>query len=362
MSEPIATLKVDDQHYGGWTSVRIGRSIESISGLFELTVTERWPEHPSRRAVRAGDACAVSLGEETVITGYVDEVNIDYDAAQHSVTVRGRDRTADLVDCSAETVAFQQQSLGQMADHLVRPFGIPLEITTDIGAAFRSFGTQESETVFEFLERAARHRGVLLLSDGLGGLKIARPSKQRLPVALALGANILSARGQFSLRDRYRTYIVKGSQQGSDTVSGEAASEPTARVEDKEAREGRQLVILAEDQADIQTCGDRAKWERNVRLGRGTTIAYTAQGWTHSPLRQAQGSGQAPGGTHLWPVNRLLRVRDPWMGINMDLLIASVAYVLDERGTVTELTLVRPEAFDLVAIPEPTAEESWLTP
>lgn len=45
----------------------------------------------------------------------------------------------------------------------------------------------------------------------------------------------------------------------------------------------------------------------------------------------------------------------------MDLLIASVAYVLDERGTVTELTLVRPEAFDLVAIPEPTAEESWLT-
>lgn len=143
--------------------------------------------------------------------------------------------------------------------------------------------------MFESLERAARHRGVLLLADGLGGLQLARPSKQRLAVALTLGENILSARGQFSYRERYRTYIVKGQSQGSDVLSGEAASAPTARAEDTEVRERRQLVILAEDQTDIQTCGDRAVWERNVRLGRGTTIAYTVQGWTHSALRQAQG-------------------------------------------------------------------------
>lgn len=356
MPEPTVWLQIGEQRYAGWTAIRIGRSIETISGLFELTVTERspdrgrgqGPEAPARRPIRPGDACAVLLDELPVITGFVDEVGIDYDAQAHTVTVRGRDRTADLVDCSADSGEFKQQTLAQITDTLARPYGVPVEITTDIGAALRSFAVQEGETVFESLERAARHRGVLLLTDGRGGLKLARPSKERLDTELRLGINVLRARGQFSYRERYRTYLVKGQAQGDDTAWGAPVAEPAAPATDTDIREVRTLVVIAEEQADIKTCADRAVWERNVRMGRGTTIAYTVQGWTYD-------------GMHPWPVNRLVPVRDDWLGVNMDLLIASVAYVLDERGTVTELTCTRPEAFELTEIPEPKAQESWLT-
>lgn len=49
----------------------------------------------------------------------------------------------------------------------------------------------------------------------------------------------------------------------------------------------------------------------------------------------------------------MIRVEDPWLGINRDLLIVSTIFKLSENGSTTELQLAPKEAYEL--LPEVTA-------
>jgi hypothetical protein len=64
-----------------------------------------------------------------VITGYVDRVIGTLDARQHSVTVTGRSKCQDLVDCSAEWPGGQivGSSVLEIARKLAEPYGISVE-------------------------------------------------------------------------------------------------------------------------------------------------------------------------------------------------------------------------------------------
>lgn len=192
------------------------------------------------------------LDELQVITGHIDDVNIDYDAEQHTVTVRGRDKTADLVDSSGPSTSFVGLTLAQFAERLLEPFKISLKVETDVGRAFRGEQAELGDPVFETLERAARYRGVLLMSDGFGNLVITRPSRERLNTELRLGANVLKARGQFSLRRRFQTYTVVGQDKGGDFRSGLEVSEVSSPpIEDTEVRRYRPRILVAEEMVDI---------------------------------------------------------------------------------------------------------------
>jgi hypothetical protein len=68
-------------------------------------------------------------------------------------------------------------------------------------------------------------------------------------------------------------------------------------------------------------------------------VNVTVQGWTQS-------SGE------LWPVNALSPVRaSRLLGVEGDLIITQVEYSIGEQGKVTQLRLMRPDAFT----PEPKA-------
>lgn len=78
-----------------------------------------------------GAACRVLVDGLAVITGYVDDVRISCSASEHSVTVRGRDKTGDLVDCCAPSMQLAGASLAVIARNLCAPFGI--EVVDAIG-------------------------------------------------------------------------------------------------------------------------------------------------------------------------------------------------------------------------------------
>lgn len=335
-------LVVNGSIYGGWTSLRITRGIEQISGTFELDVTERWPDQIQARPIRTGDACRVLVDRQTVITGYVDDANPSYDDSSHTLSLSGRDKTGDLVDCSAihKTGQWRDQGMAQIAKDLCQPFGIAVRASVDTGKPFRKFALQEGESVFEALDRAARLRGLLLITDGSGNLLISRAGSTRLGMALSEGENILSASGQFSGRDRFSQYIVKGQRAGDDDSDAKSTNQARGTATDTGVRRHRPLIVLAEDQADGGSASERAAWERNVRIGRGQRVSISVQGWAH-----AQG---------LWAPNVLVRVRSPWLGVDADLLITSVTFALDSGGTRTDLELCPRAAFDVIP---PTEKE-----
>jgi len=335
-------LKVDGQLYGGWQEVRIKRSIETIAGSFDISVTERWSGQDTPRPIRPGVACALLIGKQPIITGYVDDVSASYDAGSRTVSVSGRDKTGDLVDCTvAVNFQFPGFTILDIAQRLCQPFGITVTADTDVGRKFSTYAQNPGDSVFNALDGAAKIRGVLLLSDGVGGLIIARAGTQRLPTVLALGDNIKAASATFSHKDRFSEYTATGHQevQSGDPFYAKTAFHLTAKSVDPVITRHRPLTMRVDKLIDRAQLQERVDWERNVRFGRSQQIQYTVQGWTYD-------------GERTWPINQLVAVKDEFIGIDADLLIVSTAFILDDNGSRTELTLAPREAYDLVPMPE----------
>lgn len=342
MTSHNVTLKVGGQVYAGWTSITIRRSMEQLAATFELGLTERWADGATARPILPGLACTVRVDGQAVIAGYIDDAEPSYDEKSHTITVSGRDLTGDLVDCSAPATQFSGRTLAQVAKALCKPYGIGVKTETDIGGEFSALKNNEGDSVFDTLEPAARIRAVLLMSDGLGNLLLTKAGTSRVPTRLALGENIVSASGRFSNRDRFSAYEVKGQSAGSDDWNAEDAAHPLGRAKDSGVTRHRPLIVLAEENVDQADAQKRAEWERNVRFGRSRRVSVRVAGWDHA------------GG--LWEPNKLVAVRDAFLSIDQELLIAGVVLTLDERGWWTDLDLVAREAFVRVALPEPEGQ------
>lgn len=338
-------LTIDGERYGGWTSLRLSRGVEQVAGGFELAVSERFEGLAAPRPIRPGQKCVVSIDGQTVIQGWIDVAAPSYDARTHSLTVSGRDATGDMVDCAAicKSGSYKGRTLAQIATDLAAPFKVPVLVRADVGAPFADWRIEPGETVIDNLDRAARYRGVLLLSDGLGNLVITKPGSAQAPAALVLGKNILQASGQSSMQQRFSEYIVKAQQAGTDMLYGASAAAPSARAMDTAITRYRPTVIIAEDQASAGTCKTRAQWQRTVAAARGQQIVYTVNDWS------ANGK--------LWQPNALVDVHDTFLGIDETRLISKVDFTLDDQGVRTELTVVGRHAYDSIKIPEPPAHE-----
>lgn len=340
---PKVMLKVNGSEYGGWKTVRIQRGIEQLAGSFTLGVSERWFGQATPRRIVPGDKCELSVDDEAVITGWVDDLKIDYDERSHNVTVAGRDTTGDLVDCSAikGSGQFKGRTIEQIASELCAPFGISVNVAAgvDVGKAFSNFAIQEGESAFEALERMAKIRALLLTSDGLGGLVITRASTERVPTALKNGVNIKAAAAVLDHKDRFSTYTVKGQAAGTDFWNGTATAHPRGTATDPAVKRYRPQIVVGESQADGLSAKDRAIWQSKMRAARSLNVTARVQGWRH-----ADG---------LWKPNTVVHITDDWLQLDHDLLIKTVAFIQDDReGTVSELALTDPQAYKLLPLKE----------
>ena len=96
------TLIVGGKKFGGWLDVRVTRGIERAAGDFEIKCSQRWPGQDERFEIPEGSTCEIRIGDDKVLTGYVDVVAHERDATSAALTIAGRSKTADLVDCSPD--------------------------------------------------------------------------------------------------------------------------------------------------------------------------------------------------------------------------------------------------------------------
>ena len=114
-----------------------GQALDSLASGFALTVTERSPEDGASAAgwlAQAGAAVQIMIGGETVISGYIDVANPSMAATEHSISISGRSKAADLIDCSAEhgSGTWTNKTLAQIATDLAQPFGVAITVTGDV--------------------------------------------------------------------------------------------------------------------------------------------------------------------------------------------------------------------------------------
>lgn len=339
---PRAALAIGGRRYEGWTSLRITRSIESLCGEFQFGLAVREFTDAPRWPLRTGDACSVEVDGETVITGYVDGVDVQLDSEGYSISVTGRDRAADLVDCSvvARPASWTQRSIEAIAAEIAQPFGIKVVARADTGEKVKRFAIQQGETAYAAIERLARYRGLLAISNAQGEVELIRPGSGAPVARLAEGVNIIGGAATHDARERYSEYLVKGQSSGDDTVNGKAAAAVKGEARDPGVARYRPLLIIGEDQATPASLRKRAAWEASSRAAKGQRGTFTAPGW------RIAGDGA------LWRPDLLVDVSAPFFLIEGTLLVTETALVKDERGTVTELTVTPPEAWSLLPVPE----------
>lgn len=357
MPTPDIQLIVNGRRYGGWKSARVTRSIESLCGSFSLDVSERWNGQTDPWPIDKGDACRVAIGDQTVVDGFVTGRKIDVTATSRSLSYSGRDRAADLVDCSmlveggsvtGHKWTYRNVDIAAFARAIAQPHGI--NVSVQAGLVLKPdprLVAHPGETGFEAIRRAAGSAEVLVVSDGAGGITITRAGATRA-APLTEGDNIESGSLASDEADRFHRYLIATQIPGTDEASGDATRIQAEATDVDVLRTNRVIVIRPDKGYNKADAKRRADWEARTRAAKSETVMIGVVGWTQ------------PNGV-LWPINALVTLTAPRMlGIKGDMLISQVDYTIADGGQVTQLHLVRPDAFT----PEPQAVTSgeglWL--
>lgn len=334
-------LTVDGQVHRGWRAAKVAMGLDAAAAEVSIELAERWSRagdgEQLRRAVRPGAAFSLALEDEVVVEGFLDVLDVRYDHRSHTLTVRGRERTGDLVDCAATVdgpYEFARIGLEEAARRICAPFGIRVRAEGVPATPFPRFSIQPGETAFEAIARGARERAVIVTGDGRGTLLLTRAGQGgEAAGALRLGGqdgNIRAADGSFDFTKRHSLVVVRGQAEGSA-----AGAQGQARAADADVTRHRPRVVLAEAQGDGAPFQDRATWEVRVAAGRSRKVRYTVPGW-----RGASGA--------LWRPNTRAMVEDAYLGLARELLIANVVYSLSDEGTLTGIECVPVDAYALI--------------
>lgn len=335
------SLLVNGIRYGGWKSVRVTRSIESISGSFELEASDRWGGQDVPWPIMEEDACRVEIDGAVVIDGFIDKRSIALSADARTLSYSGRDGAGILVDCSIDLDkwTFRNASVFDIAKKVAEPFGIAVSMQSGLvlPKPQAKIVVSPGDAAFEVIANAARSAGVLLVSDGAGGILITRAGTSRA-TSLVQGQNIKSASVDYDASPRFRRYEVRTQTRGTDGASGDATRISGYAVDEGVRRVDRILLVRTETGVTADYAQRRADWEARNRAARAETVTIGVLGW------------KQPNGL-LWPINALCRVSALAIGVDGDMLISQVEHSISDGGEVTKLSLVRPDAFT----PEPTA-------
>lgn len=336
MSTNNVSLRIGGVDWQGWKQVTVIRQVDAIAGQFSLDLADRWYVGAEALPLAPGLECELLCGNESLINGYIDEFNPSFSTTEHAVSVTGRDRSADMVDCSAVHKPGQWKGLtvGALAKILAAPFKVFVTVEGAEGKPFDVFKLEQGETAFAALDRALKQRELLAMPDAKGGFILAEIGKKRCGTALEQGKNILLGSARYNAKDRFGEYVVQGQMPGSDDVWGDKVAQVSAGAVDPGVKRYRPHIIRAENQVNGVSAKARADWECTVRAARAVTVEVTVRGW-----RTGGDGGE------IWPINALAPVNIPYLRIEQDLLISKATYIKGMQGTITRLELRDPKSF-----------------
>lgn len=333
MTSNVVTLKVDkgeiQYQITGWTRLSITRGIERIPNSFDLHMSEKVPDLDYIE-VSEGDKCRVYIGDDLVLTGYIDRWIPIISDNQHILQVVGRGLCQDLVDCSAvyKGMQFVNMTAESIARSLCEDFGITVNAEVETSSVTVQ-NINLGETPEAIISRVSRVAQVLFYEDEKGNLVLSRERNDTVKGSLAQGVNVENATYVRSMDQRYSHYIVviPNAQLTTDVTDGVSIGYYT--VIDQSVPRYRPLYIIPEDgDAGFVTAEKRAIWECNRRYARSNMVRVTATNW-----RDIEGN--------LYKPNTQIQVNLPKLKVVMkNWLIGEVTYRIDETGTRCDLLVM----------------------
>ena len=337
------TLKIGGAEVGGWVNARVTRGIERMPSDFDLTVTNYMPGE-GEQFVSEGESCELYLGDDKVITGYIDRIIKTISPQEHSIRVSGRGKCQDLVDCSAEyeSNVINNVTALSLTQKLAAAHGI--EVRTDVKDFEKvpQFTINWGESAQEIIERVCRWAGLLYYDLPDGSLFLTRVGKDVAASGLTQGINIQQAEYSCSLDQRFSEYVgvslgisaaySLGANYAYDSVLLAKANDP----EVGKLRNRKHISVVESTLIQKNLAQTAITWEMNRRYGRSKVVKAKIDSW-----RDKDGL--------LWAPNTLIPIKAPVLGLeNENWLLSEVDFVKDDKeGTTANLTLMPAQAFSI---------------
>lgn len=352
-------LEINGVQYTNFTSASCQLRLDALSNDFSFSAVA-----PDGQPLpfKGGDECKVIVNNETVLTGYIEIIGVDYDGENHIVTVSGRDKTADLLDSTLDDfddVRGDGLTLKALIEKVIAKLGLSIQVIDEVNP--KAFSITEDIAApepggnsFEFIEQYARKRQVLLTSNADGNIVISSNSGVTAVGAVQhiIGAddnNVISSSFSYDTTGRYNNYRMSSGLNptalnfAGDTDLASLVNQGGG-VFDDEIRKGRQLVLISETPYSDGDCEKRANWEADVRKARGLLYSAVVPDFTAD-------------GENLWSINKLYQVVDDFVGKIEPMLCNSVMFTFDiDNGSNTTLGFVGQKAYTLFIEPDPYAE------
>lgn len=338
MSNDVS-LKVDGKTLKGWTDVSIKRSVETIAGSFKFSVVDIW----SGEAIYLEPQMLVDvyIGDDQLIEGYIDQRDISVSGESNSISLSGRCRTGDLVDCSVTETPGSWKDIFPLAliTQLCDPFDIKVSTETYLGEKLKEFSINAGESVYEAISKILVNRAVLPISDVDGNLLLTNIGANKASDRLIYEYNVIQAELNQDYKERFAVVRVKGQQSGKGKGWDKTLTGIIGECQDGNITRWRPKVIVPGSQITAEGAIKRAAWEGQVRAGRSSQLQVNVSDW-----RQYNGE--------LWRENLLTHVVIPHLGVDGMMVIKEVEYSLNSTGRSCRLGLALPEIY----APEPKTE------
>lgn len=336
MFDDEVTLTIGGQAISGWTDIRITQGVERLPSDFSVGLTERYPGALAQVVTNPGAPCVVEVGQDVVITGYVDRFVPSLSAEQHSITVTGRSKCQDLVDCAAEWPGGQISGADAVgiAKKLAGVYGINVQCDVQGLPVIPQFNLMLGESAFEIIERIARYSALLAYDLPTGDLQLSQVGTVRAASGFVEGQNVLDAAVEYSADQRYSSYQVFLQAVDVLTDLGDGGN-LVYTINDPNVQRHRGLILIAEaGGGGTQISQQRALWEMARRAGHSRVVRLTCDSW-----RDSAGN--------LWRPNTVAAIKLPTLKLTAnDFVIGQVTFQRNEgRGTTAELMLMSPDAF-----------------
>jgi prophage tail gpP-like protein len=342
--DEIATLIVNGVRFEDWESVWVQRRWADSCTLFRFTAAERDPIFTKqgfplwqKLQFKPGDLCTVLMADQLAVTGFIETRQVAYDADQHGVQLDGKSRSelAAKSSVDSETGSWDNQNFMQIASNVAGKYGVGvIPVGSPDSSPFVQCQNEKGELVWDFLERLARQKGIVLGSDHLGNFLAIGPHSFPVIDRLIEGYNIKSCQCVISHKDIHLDVDVSAQLKPTDQVNGSAANEVTAQVSSavQNVLYSKIIIPMETPPADQGEVFKRANYERMWKDGSLINATIVVQGWLRA-------------GRALWNAGDQVHVYSPMAMLDQPMAIQNCTFSQDNRqGTITTLDLVNPEA------------------
>jgi prophage tail gpP-like protein len=357
--DEVAILVVETYRFQDWESVWVQHRYGEPFAFFQFTAAEREPYTDRWQALRfyPDDHVIIELGGKLAMNGIITTRQIAYDKKSHGVQLQGKGIThwAAMSSVESKTGSFDEQSFEQIARTVLSYYPSPVKTIGDLDATpFKRVSNQPGETTWDFLERLARPRGIIMGSDHLGNFLLIDQHDEDVQTTLLEGYNILRCQAIISKDQTFKRYSSIGQTNNDGDEKSPSQAGEMMKSTGGSAPVYSHKITPAEQpvwgEAELQK---RAASEALWHEGAVIEVNITVQGW------------KKPNGD-LWRVGDVYMVTSPMISLNEPLGLETATFTQDRsQGTQTTLKLVRPELlkirtkFQNSGLPLVGANESW---